>query len=215
MIKGTDVLDSQLPLTKRNILIALKERAELTADELANDLDISAVAVRRHLADLERDELVEHDQLKRAMGRPSFVFHLTESGHQLFPRHYERLVNQILETVDDLYGSEAIDHIFKHSRQRQLEDYAPQVTGDTLEERIEQLTDLRAADGYMASWERLDQNTYILHQYNCPILSVAKWCRAACDQEIAMLASLLGAKVSRDRHQAGGDVTCSYRIMAT
>ena len=66
----SDVFTIQMPATRRRILIALKEQGGLTADELASLLGISSVAVRRHLTNLERDQLVDHEQAQRGMGRP-------------------------------------------------------------------------------------------------------------------------------------------------
>ncbi|NIO06893.1 MAG: winged helix-turn-helix transcriptional regulator, partial [Deltaproteobacteria bacterium] len=42
----SDVLTTHVPATRRRILIALKERGGMTADELAEKLGISSVAVR-------------------------------------------------------------------------------------------------------------------------------------------------------------------------
>ena len=79
----SDVLITHMPATRRRILIALKERGGMTADELAENLGISSVAVRRHLTNLERDRLVDHKQVQRGMGRPSYVYRLTEAAHQM------------------------------------------------------------------------------------------------------------------------------------
>ena len=42
--------------------------------ELANELEITEMAVRRHIQTLERDKLIRSDVKKQTMGRPSKVY---------------------------------------------------------------------------------------------------------------------------------------------
>ena len=208
----SDVLTIQVPAPRRRILIALKERGGMTADELAEALGISAVAVRRHLTNLERDRLVEHEQTQRGMGRPSYIYRLTETAHQIFPHNYDQLASYFLEAIQELYGQQAVDRIFEHRTQELAETYRPQVNAAELPHRLEQLTRLREADGYMPAWEKQEDGTYVLRQYHCPILHVAAGCDEACAHELALFVDLLDAEVTRQNHQVSGDAECSYEI---
>ena len=208
----SDVLNIQMPVTRRRILIALKERGGMTADELAEKLGISAVAVRRHLTNLERDRLVDHQQVQRGMGRPSYVYRLTEAAHQIFPHNYDQLASYFLEAIQDLFGPEAVERIFEHRTHELAESYRPQVNGKHLPDRLEQLARLREADGYMPVWEEQEDGTYVLRQHHCPILHVAEGCSEACAHELALFVDLLDAEVSRQSHQVTGDAECTYQI---
>mgnify|MGYP005843854191 CR=1 FL=1 len=206
------LLSNQLPATRRHILIALKEKGGMSADELAERLGITPVAVRRHLSNLERDQLVEHAEVKRGLGRPTFVYHLTDAAHRLFPSNYDQLASYVLRAIQQLFGPEAVERIFEQRRQELLRQYRPRVDADRLPDRLEQLTRLRQEDGYMADWELTPEGDYVLRQYHCPIQRVAEGCGAACAQELALFSDLLEAEVARDQHQASGDPACSYRI---
>lgn len=208
----SDVLTTQMPATRRHILIALKEQGGMTADELAEKLGISSVAVRRHLTNLERDRLVDHEQVQRGMGRPSYVYQLTETAHRIFPHNYDQLASYFLEAIQQIYGQEAVNRIFEHRTQELVESYRPQVSGKDLPDRLEQLTRLREVDGYMPIWEEQEDGTYVLRQYHCPILQVAEGCAKACDHELALFVDLLDAEVTRQNHQVTGDAECSYQI---
>jgi predicted ArsR family transcriptional regulator len=207
-----DILNSQVPATRRRILIALKERGGLTADELADNLGISSVAVRRHLTTLERDRLVDHEEVQRGMGRPSYVYRLTEAANQIFPHKYDQLASYVLEAIEELFGREAVDRIFEHRTQELAQSYRPLVSVGDLPDRLEQLTRLREADGYMPVWEEQADGTYVLRQYHCPILHVAEGCVEACAQELALFVDLLDAEVTRQCHRVTGDTMCSYQI---
>lgn len=211
---GTNTLiTKQMPLTRRRILTLLKEKRELTADELASLLGISSVAVRRHLTKLESDQLVMYREVQRGMGRPSFVYQLGEAAASFFPRRYEELAATVLETIQDLYGVEAVDAVFRVRSEHLVQAYRRRVNGKSLDARLEQLTRLREEDGYMSSWEAgADGNHFVLREANCPIIHVAAGCGSACDHDLAILTSLLDAEIVRKEHLARGDDACVYEV---
>jgi iron-sulfur cluster biosynthesis transcriptional regulator SufR len=206
------LLYKQMPITRRRVLTLIKENGELTADELAERLGISAVAVRRHLTKLERDNLVVYEEVQRGMGRPSFVYQLGEAASSFFPRRYDELAVTVLETIEELYGRDAIDAVFRMRSEHVLEQYRAKVNGETLDSRLIQLTQLREADGYMSSFTANDDGTYVLREANCPIVHVAEGCGSACDHDQALLTNLLEAKVTRKSHLVSGDDACTYVI---
>jgi len=206
------LVNKQMPLTRRRILTLLKEKGKLTADELAGLLSISSVAVRRHLTKLEKDDLVIYEEVQRGMGRPSYVYQLGEAAASFFPRGYEALAITILETIQDLYGVDALDTVFKMRSNHLINNYRAGVTGQTLPERIEQLTQLREADGYMSTWEQREDGVFLFEEKNCPIINVAAGCESACQQDIEMLSDLLDADVKRKSHLRNGDNACSYEV---
>lgn len=202
----------QMPTTRRKILNLLKENGQMTADELAEYLGISSVAVRRHLTKLESDQLVAYDEVQRGMGRPSFVYRLGEAASSYFPRRYEELATDVLETIGEMYGMDAVDAIFRVRAEQLIKIYRHQVTGRTLEERLDQLTDLREADGYMSTWEQERDGTFILREANCPIIHVAEGCGSACNYDQHLLEDVLDADVERRGHLARGDGACVYHV---
>ena len=206
------LINKQMPATRRRILLLLKENGELTADELADFLTISAVAVRRHLTKLERDQLVMYKEVQRGMGRPSFVYQLGEAADNFFPRRYQELALDVLETIKDLYGTAAIDAIFQMRSEQVIEHYRHKVSGATLETRLDQLTKLRREDGYMSTWQTDGDGTFVLRESNCPIIHAAEECDCACEQDQSILENLLEANVVRTQHLVAGDGACSYRI---
>ncbi|MDH3674351.1 MAG: transcriptional regulator [Anaerolineae bacterium] len=206
------LIHKQMPTTRRKIMTLLKERGDLTADELADYLGISSVAVRRHLTKLESDQLVTYEEVQRGMGRPSFVYRLGEAASNFFPRRYEELATTALETIRELYGTEAIDAIFKMRSKHMIDTYRQKVNGTSLDKRLDQLTRLREADGYMSTWELDQDGTFILREANCPIIHVAAGCDSACSHDHALLEGLLEADVVRTGHLVNGDGACIYEV---
>ncbi len=209
---NNSIMHKHMPLTRRRILTLLKEKSELTADELAGLLGISAVAVRRHLTKLETDALVAYEEVQRGMGRPSFVYRLGEAAADFFPRRYDELATTVLETIQDLYGVDAIDAIFRVRSEHLIRAYRHKVNGKTLDVRLRQLTQLREEDGYMSTWEVDPHGAYVLREANCPIIHVAEGCGSACNHDMSMLENLLEAQVIRKSHLASGDDACVYEV---
>ncbi|MFQ5611855.1 MAG: helix-turn-helix transcriptional regulator, partial [Anaerolineae bacterium] len=209
---NSDVIGKQVPATRRRILIALKESGSLTADELAEALNISAVAVRRHLSNLERDHLVTHREAQRGMGRPSFIYELTPEASCLFPHNYDQMATYALTAIEELYGQQAIEAIFQKRAREQAQAYSPLMDGKCLEDRLDQLVRLREQEGYMPTWEIGDDDVLILKEANCPIMSVAEHCGQACASELNLFVELLDAEVVRQDHLLDGAHLCSYAV---
>ena len=111
-----------------------------------------------------------------------------------------------------LHGVEAIDAIFRMRTEHMLNAYRQRVNGTTLDKRLDQLTQLRDADGYMSTWEMRDDGVFILREANCPIIHVAEDCESACSYDHALLTNLLDAEVVRKGHIVRGDGACMYEV---
>jgi len=92
--------------SKSQILVALKRQGRCSVDELAIALHLAPMTVRQHLATLERDGLVVSAEERQRMGRPHFVFSLTEQGDESFGMRYDRIALQLLLEVGRLDSQE-------------------------------------------------------------------------------------------------------------
>jgi len=204
--------DLQMPKTRRLVLLAIKEYGRLTADQLAEMLTISTVAVRRHLDTLKNAQLIGFEEVQKGVGRPSFVYFLTPKADHLFPRNYQDLAADLILTIRDLYGQEALDAIFEERSNKITQMYKPFVNANTLEGRVAQLVELRQADGYMATWNKNDESTFIVTEFNCPIQHVAEECERPCQEDLSLFSKLLNANVIKLNSKVEGDNVCSYKI---
>ena len=104
------------PSNTRGQILELLQRSGngLTADALAHKLGISAVAVRKHLAAFERDNLVATELERRPMGRPTYLYRPTASAQELFPNDYANLATAVLEMIRLRDGEHKVDELFQH-----------------------------------------------------------------------------------------------------
>src|SRR5690625_4717401 len=84
----SDEMIKSFTSTKRKLLIVLKKSNESSMKEIMQHFNLSEIAIRRHLHDLIREQLVEEHSVKQEIGRPFKVYRLTTKGHELFPNQY-------------------------------------------------------------------------------------------------------------------------------
>src|SRR5262249_54721087 len=77
--------------TRREILDALRRSAGLTADQLAESLGVTAMAIRKHLAALQTEGLLTAHTERRPVGRPVHIYALAPGAQEVFPQQYQDL----------------------------------------------------------------------------------------------------------------------------
>jgi predicted ArsR family transcriptional regulator len=171
--KGSGVASN----TREQILELLQRSGSgLTADALTQKLGISAVAVGKHLAALERDNLVTTGLERRPMGRPTSLYRPTATAQELFPNDYANLATAVLEMIRLLDGEHKVDELFQHPAQVLASELAVRVRGTTMQERLQQVAQVLEEQGYMPEILELKEGPerYLLTEHHCPILQVAK-----------------------------------------
>jgi predicted ArsR family transcriptional regulator len=198
--------------TRQRIIRLLKSNGGLTTGELSDIVGISATAVRRHLTKLEAEDLVCHRAEQRGMGRPSFVYELTESTPNVFRQTFTDFVNSVLRDLDGLDGYLEPDEFFNQRQQVRHQKYVALTKGDTLPARIASLARLMESEGRMTTWQQVNENQFILRAHNCPFYRLNGKLKDACHCEMSLLGTALRAKVDRVNHILKGDVACVYTI---
>ncbi|WP_088103984.1 helix-turn-helix transcriptional regulator [Halalkalibacter urbisdiaboli] len=184
------VLTKGASSTRETILTMLKQRKEQTVSELAKDLGLTEMAVRRHLQGLEVEGLIEARIVRQSMGRPLHKYFLTEQGKESFPRNYGSLTVDFLKDLEELSGQEVITQLFEKRKERLQEKYIQTMNG-TFEERVEALAKIQNENGYMVEVEKQEDGTFRFTEYNCPIAKVAKEYPVACSCEHELFQVLL------------------------
>ena len=204
--------------TKSQILGLLKRRGGSTVEELASSLGLARMTVRQHLATLERDDLVTAREVRRATGRPHFLYTLTDKGEETFPKSYDRLADMIIDEVALLDGSEIeglspIEKkslLFRKLAHRLAQQYAPRVEGRPLEERVQTVTEILQSESGFAEWRKVDSGFEIL-DYNCAYRKVAEN-QDLCAWHLELLTQLLGDNVRAMSFQSKGGDLCRFFV---
>ncbi len=199
--------------TKQDILQHLLKRGEVTAQDLAEKLDISPQAIRKHLKDLETEGLIYHTAEQLGMGRPQFIYALTTAGRDRFPDSYNQFAVNFLDTLIDTLGKEQVSEVLQKQWQRKAQNYKLQLGGGSLKQRLEKLAELRRSEGYVTEWFPVEGTEgFIFTEYNCAIAHVAESFPSVCGHELEMFATVLDCPVERTHWMVNGEHRCGYLI---
>ncbi|MCR8643212.1 transcriptional regulator [Paenibacillus sp. N1-5-1-14] len=199
--------------TRRIILNMLKTSGPLSARDITDNLEITEMAVRRHIQTLERDGLIKSSLLRQSMGRPTSVYTLTEQAEELFPKNYHQLTLDFLDLLCDEDGDEKMVEKLFEKRQNKLHDkYQTSMKDMDLAEKVNILSEIQNANGYMTELEQADNGDYILKEFNCPISQIANQYNQACQCELKLFESLLDVDVTRTECLAKDGNKCVYVI---
>lgn len=200
--------------TTDKILDHMKREGSVTAKVLAQEFNLTTMGVRQHLQGLEDNGLVNFQDVKVKVGRPTRHWNLTAQGHRRFADRHGDLIIQMLDSVEYIFGAKGLNQIIERREDQTFEQYQKALTsGSTLTEKLEILTTLRQQEGYMAELQK-DGNDFILVENHCPICHAATRCPTLCKTELSVFQRLLGdeCQVIRSEHIIAGERRCAYRI---
>jgi DeoR family suf operon transcriptional repressor len=212
--------------TKQEILEYLLKHSQATALELAEILEVSPQAIRRHLKDLETQELVLYSVSEdMTMGRPQHIYYLSRRGRDRLQSttgdRYGEFAVSLLDTIAQTVGHDQVTTILQKQWQRKAEEYRQKVGHGSLQQRVANLVELRKAEGYMAECHPVEgnlgicSNGFIITEHNCAISNVAESFPSVCGHELEMFAAVLpDCKVERTHWIINGEHRCGYLVQA-
>ncbi|MGL4455710.1 MAG: helix-turn-helix transcriptional regulator [Plesiomonas sp.] len=198
------------------ILHRLKSQGALSAKMLAADLGMTTMGIRQHMQLLEQQQLVQFDDQRLKIGRPTRYWSLTAQGHATFPDRHADLSAGLLISIRKLYGEPMLNQLMSEREEQLYQQYhGALLHAQTLEARLSALVRLRQNEGYMAELHPY-AGGFLLIEQHCPICSAASACQALCTSELHLFQRLLGEpyQVERIEHIVGGDRRCAYAISA-
>ncbi len=197
--------------TRDVILHTLKSSNQLKVEDLAKAADVSPVTVRHHLNSLQADGLIEVSSVRRKVGRPFYVYSLSETGHELFPKKYVYLTNMLLDELKNHMPEEQVNQLFGKAVQRIVDEHRDQFEKLTFEARLTYLMDMLAAEGFLAKWEKIGKE-YRITEYSCPYLSVGTKHDEVCMLDKELIISVMETPISQNSCMLEGDECCQFTI---
>lgn len=205
--------------TRQAVARLMLERGPITAADIAEALNLTAAAVRRHLDVLiEAGEVGTRDAPRRGQrgrGRPAKLFLLTETGRSRFGHAYDDLAVSALRFLAQQGGEQAL-RAFAESRVDALVgEHRSEVTAHTdAAARARALAEALTSEGYAASTRQVGSGEQLC-QHHCPVAHVAAEFPQLCEAETAVFADLLGTHVQRLATIARGDAACTTHVPAS
>jgi predicted ArsR family transcriptional regulator len=204
--------------TRERVARSILEMGPSTAAALAQRLDLTPAAVRRHLDHLVEEGAVEAREPRvygaRGRGRPAKVFALTEAGRDRFDQQYDDLAVHALRFLAETGGEDAVAEFARRrvagleARYRQIAEAEPGA------QPTEVLARALTQSGYAAGTREIPLGVQLCQQH-CPVSHVAHEFPQLCEAETEAFGRLLGRHVQRLATIAHGDGVCTTFIPDT
>lgn len=198
---------------RQRITEILKEDGAATVAELAEQLGMAQVSVRHHLDILIGEDLVELSGVRRrdGAGRPSQMYTLTRNAMTLFPQRNAQLASSVLTELKAVLPQDEVRELLIRVAEKTVREAPKPSTGQTLEERLNQVADFLTQKGYSARWESRGGH-YELHACNCPYSGVAEQHPELCVMDHTLIERLLPDAIRLQSHVVNGSTRCSYML---
>lgn len=194
-------------------ILALLHKGGASVGQLALQLALANATIRRHLDVLQRDRLVDYFQSKKKLGRPEYIYSLTEEGQETLPKHYPQLLIGLLNeigslTTDEIRGLDGnglSDLVFKKLASRSTGSSE----SDDEDIRISYLLQVLLEGDFLPEVERTGK-TIRIHLNNCPFRSVALKQEIVCHVDRNIIENVLQVPIDQEHCIRKGDHNCSY-----
>lgn len=198
--------------TRTEIQLLLEKEPRLSAQEIANHMGISKMAVLKHIEILENAGIVERSIFKGKVGRPFFRFSLVEDKMDQPVNSDSQMLESLLDYLMES-GNESLINSFLEERQKVvLSSYREKLKNVKDDDKLFKLAALRRVDNYFPEIRKIDENTSELIELNCPILKIAMKNGKACTLETTMFGALLEAHVESIHKKINGNGACRFII---
>jgi predicted ArsR family transcriptional regulator len=207
--------------TRDQILRHIRGHREVSVLQLAQALNLSPQAVRRHLDGLRADGLIDVRQERHGVGRPAMLFFATQRGEEIGGRTYLQLLSRMFRHLEKLdagqaggaTGRQVVEQVFSGIAEEVAADHQAEVRGETLDQRVEEVSRALQGEGIVDGWSK-EGDAFHLVNGECPYLRLAEMSEAACNADRHSIELLVGADVQQTRRIVEGAPVCEYIVRA-
>ncbi len=198
---------------KDKILQTLLRKPKITINELAEAVGINPISVRHHLTNLQMEGLIAAEEERHGVGRPRLVYSLTEDGMERFPTKYLRLTTRLLAQMKESMPGPLVTKLFNQVAEDLASEYASQIQGLSMEERLEFVKELLAQEGFTVEWEKKG-GEYQIHEISCPYYQIGVAHPEVCTVDQTLISKMLALPASKVQCILDGGAFCTYVVQA-
>jgi DeoR family suf operon transcriptional repressor len=193
--------------------VLLQKREGLTVDALSKELKISRNAVNQHIASLENSGFIENSSLSSSGGRPSKVYSLTESGVELFPKHYALFSNLLIHWIKDKLGDKELKKCMTTMGKQVALEFKDRVDkNNKLNDKVNEVSNIMHELGYDSRVEIASKKQPEIVANNCVFHQIANESNEVCELDLSLLSTLLDAKIDHKECMVKGGACCRFSV---
>jgi DeoR family suf operon transcriptional repressor len=197
--------------TRDKILQSLLKKPRSTINDLAEAVGINPISVRHHLGNLEKEGLVEGQEERHGVGRPRLVYVLTDEGMERFPTRYMKLTTRLLSQMKETMPGPVVTKLFDQIAEDLVSEYADDIKGLSMEERLDFVKDLLAQEGFTVEWEKKGDQ-YQIHEISCPYYQIGIAHPEVCTVDQTLISKMLALPANKVQCILDGGTHCTYVV---
>jgi predicted ArsR family transcriptional regulator len=207
--------------TKDQVMQLLRKGGDATVVSISEALGVGPATVRRHLDHLQVEGLADVRAERHGVGRPSFVFYLTEAGEERAPAGYSRLFSHLYEGLTSLDerevrgrdGAQVLHSVLELAAEQVAQQHEDEVVAGSLEGRVDQASQALRGEGIVDGWSK-EADGYHLTNSECPYRMAALASHGPCEFDRRTIELLVDAPVRQVSRVIDGEPTCEYVVAA-
>jgi predicted ArsR family transcriptional regulator len=185
----------------------------MSVDDISTAMNVSPTAIRQHLSILEGDSFIDKKTIKLGMGRPKYIYRLTEKAEILFPKEYSEMLTYIIEDTIGQKGFPELKGDLRRIGKGRAEYYRHLMQDLSPEDKINKFLSIFAELGSLVeAGEHGDNKT--IKEYNCRLYDLAqRFGTIICEYHRSFIQDLLGAHLEILQCMAHGDPCCEFLVV--
>ena len=205
------MLRRQLLDTSRGRIVALLQRDELTIDDIASRLQLTANAVRAQVTAMERDGIIRRVGRRARPTRPAQIFALTGEIEQLLSRAYVPLLRELVRVFSARLPARQVEALMREAGRGLAHELAPaKRSSRSLQARVFEVSEL--LNEQLGAITHVTQNGgYVIRGRGCPLAALTGKHPAVCRAIESLVQEVLGVAVC-ECCERNGCPRCCFRI---
>lgn len=148
---------------------------------------------------------------RHGVGRPRLVYILTDEGMERFPTRYMRLTSRLLAQMKETMPKPVVAKLFSQIAVDLANEYASDMQGLTMEERLDFVKEMLAREGFTVEWE-LKDGSYQIHEISCPYYQIGVAHPEVCTVDQTLISKMLALPANKVQCILDGGSHCTYVV---
>lgn len=206
---ANEILENPTESSDAALVNHLRRNEQLTVSQLAVRMDVTATAVRQRLSRLMAEGIVDRQSSPSGRGRPSHRYRLTDKGRRRSGGNFADLALALWQEIRSVQQPEVRRGLLQRLAKTMAEMYRPQVTGQSVSERMKSIKQLFAERNVPFSVDESGQLP-VLTAEACPYPQLAEQDRSVCAVERLLFSELLQDNVRLTECRLDGATCCTF-----
>lgn len=198
----------------QDFLRLMQSLGSVTVQDLCDAAQVTPTAIRQRLTRLKDLRLIDRVVIRAGRGRPHHRYEITDAGRRMLGDNFGELAAILWDEVQRISNVEVREDVLSRIRQQFASRLGGKVTGNSLDQRLQQLKEALSQRGYDVQVYATPEGVSILQENHCPYHDLAVIDPGICDLEQQAFEQILGSPLKLLRSCRDGATCCQFELAA-